>query len=873
MQHKNRYITDITITADSHQQNTDMSNPKELINKYRTLLYSLGAVVIMLVISLAYFYPDAMEGRMLQQHDMTQGMANGQEVKQYEEETGHTSRWTNSLFSGMPNFQIAPSYDSAPMLNWIAKVYSLWLPSPANLLFIMMLGFFIMGMCMKMRWYVSLFGAIAWTFSTYFIIIIGAGHIWKFVTLAYIPPTIGGVILAYRGKYIGGAALTALFGALQLLSNHIQMTYYFLFVVAAVMIGFLVKAIREKEIGRWAIATGALACAALLAFGANCASLINTSQYSKETIRGKASELVDAKAPKANQGADFDYITAWSYGGDEMFSLMVPNIKGGATLKPEGGETIPMDFSRRGGEVEKLDSELHDNVLPSLRYYSGGGFYEYFGNQPMTNGPVYVGVFLLYLAILGCFIWKGAMKWCILGVTILSILLSLGHNFAWFSRLFVDYFPMYSKFRTVSSILVIAEFTLPVLAMMALAKIVAETDFLSKYKKVITWTGVIMGAICLLLIIAPSILGEGFTVKEREFIDENNLFQYPEYASVLNAVKADRMAMVRADAFRSLLFLCFGIMFLWMYGRHVIRKATVFMATMILLLLIDLFSVNKRYVDSASFTDAVAPETVMEMTDADREILQDTSMNYRVARIDALTEARTSYFHKSVGGYHAAKLTRYNDLLDRQLTKGNMEVFNMLNTRYFMAMQQDENGSYMAYEYNPYAFGNAWFVEDVKVVDNPNEEMDALNDTDLKTVAVVDKKFASKLGKANPVAPGDTIFETSYAPDRLTYHVESKDGGVVVFSEIYFPWGWHATIDGKPADLARVNYVLRAMRVPAGSHTIEMWFDPETLHTTNTLSVISVWLIYLLCLAGLATACVALWPRLRKRKSENSENK
>lgn len=841
-------------------------------SKARAFLYSLGAVVIMAVISLAFFYPDAMEGRVLQQHDMTQGLANGQEVKQYAEQTGHVSRWTNSLFGGMPNFQISPSYDSAPMLQWIGKLYSLGLPSPCNLLFIMMLGFFIMGMCLKMRWYVSLFGAIAWGFSTYFIIIIGAGHIWKFVTLAYVPPTIGGIILCYRGKYLGGTALAALFGALQLMSNHVQMTYYFLFVVAAFVIGYLIMAIRAKEMKRWAIATACLAGAGVLAFGANCASLVNTAQYTKETIRGKATEIVDAKAPTQKEGVDFDYITAWSYGGDEMLTLMIPNVKGGATLRPEGGENRAMDFSEKtGGAIQKLDGEAQEQ-LAALQQ-NPGYFREYFGNQPMTNGPVYVGVFLLYLAIIGCFLWKGPLKWCLLVVTILTALLALGHNFAWLTRLFIDYFPMYGRFRTPASILVVAEFTLPLLAMMALSKIIVEEDFLKRYKGVMTVTGCILAFICLLLIAFPSLTGNGFTSYEREFIDTYNLYQEPGFAAILNAVKQDRLALVRADAFRSLLFLGFGMMLLWMYGRKVIRTAPVFMATMLLLLLIDLFSVNKRYIDTLSFTEAQPTEEVMEMTDADREILKDTSMNYRVARIDAIGEPRTSYFHKSVGGYHAAKLTRYNDLLTHQINKGNIEVFNMLNTRYFMAMVADEEGRpQMAMQYNPEAFGNAWLVDEIKTVGSPNEEMAALDSTDLRRVAVVDKSFARKLGTPAHKAPGDTIFETTYAPDRLTYHVASARGGVAVFSEVYFPWGWHATIDGKPAEIARVDYVLRAMKIPAGSHTVEMWFDPDTLRTTNTISVIAVWLIYIVCLGGLAMAVVSLFPGLLKGKMKKAAN-
>lgn len=838
----------------------------------RNLLFSLGAVAIMALIALAFFYPDALDGRVLQQNDMTQGMANGQEVKEYTARTGETSRWTNSLFSGMPNFQIAPSYDSAPMLNWIAKIYSLGLPSPSNLVFIMMLGFFIMGLCMKMRWYVALFGAVAWGFSTYFIIIIGAGHIWKFVTLAYIPPTIGGIVLCYRGKYIGGTALTALFGALQLLSNHIQMTYYFLFVVVALIIGFTIAAFRHKQWKQWGIATACAACAAALAFGANCASLVNTAQYTKETIRGKATEITAPGASTPKTGADFDYITAWSYGGDELMTFLVPNAKGGASIKPEAGQNIPKTFANESGDnIRQLPAELQTGLAD---IQSQGAFTEYFGNQPMTNGPVYAGIFLLYLAIAGCILWRGSMKWCMVAVTALSVLLALGHNLEWFSRLFIDWFPFYNRFRTVSSILVIAEFTLPLLAMMALNRMASEPDCIKRHSRSLMLSGGILGALCLMLIAFPSVMGDGFSAQERTLIDDNNLFQDAAWAQILNAVKADRLALVRADAFRSLIFLAAGLLLLWLYDRRTIGKASVFVASMILLVLADLFSVNKRYVDSASFTEPLPAEEIMEMTDADREILKDTAMNYRVARIDNLGDSRTSYYHKSVGGYHAAKLTRYNDLLTHQLQKGNIGVFNMLNTRYFMAMQTDEDGySQMAVEYNPDANGNAWFVDSVVSVSGANAEMAALDSLDTRRVAVADAQFASKLGKAAPASPGDTIFETTYAPNRLTYHARSARGGIAVFSEVYFPWGWHATIDGKPAEIARVNYVLRALRMPAGEHTVEFVFDPETLDTTNTLSVAAVWLTYLLCAAALAAAIVPALRRRNKKLTDESGEK
>lgn len=815
----------------------------------------------MALVAILFFYPDDIDGRVLQQHDMSQGLANGQEGKLFHEQTGETTRWTNSLFSGMPNFQISPSYSSAPLLNWVGKVWSLGLPSPANLVFMMMLGFFVMGLCMKMRWYIALFGAVAWGFSTYFIIIIGAGHIWKYLTLAYIPPTIGGIWLIYRGYRVGGAAMTALFGAMQVLSNHIQMTYYFCFVVAAIIVGFAIA--ERKALRRWAVSTAVVLGAAVLAFAANYASLYNTAKYTKETIRGKATEIVsETSGAQDPNKPDFDYITAWSYGGDEMLTLLVPNAKGGASIKPEAGVSRPLTFTdRRDGAIAQLDGTAAEYV-PYLQSQTGR-FLEYFGNQPMTNGPVYVGAFVLFLAILALWVWKGPMKWCILAVTIVALLLALGHNLAWFSRMFVDWFPFYSKFRTVASILVIVEFTFPVLAMMCLCKMVSEPDFLNRWKKPFFGVGGVLAFICLLLALCPSIMG-GFRIDERELIDANGLYSDPDIAAALNAIKADRLAMVRADALRSLLFLAGGVLICWLYLTKRIRSAAIFAGSLTALILIDLFTVNKRYVDSASFMEPETDEVRFQLCDADREILRDTAMNYRVADFSDFSGARASYFHKSVGGYHAAKLTRYNDLMVYQMQRNNMNVFNMLNTKYFMGDVQGENGeTTKVAQLNPDALGNAWFVDSLMYVATPTQEMRALDTLSPATCAVAEGKFRSILGTAQRTTPGDTIYETTYAPNRLTYVARTAKGGVAVFSEVYFPWGWKATIDGKQAEIARVNYVLRAMRIPAGTHKIEMTFDPEALKTADRLSVAAVWIIYALCLA--AAVLLVVYIRLNSR--------
>ncbi len=845
------------------------------MNIKSSFIYSLLAVALMGIIALAFFYPDDIDGRVLQQHDIQQGIANGQEGKAYLEKTGESTRWTNSLFGGMPNFQIAPSYASAPLLNWIARAYQLWLPSPANLLFIMMTGFFIMALCMQMRWYVALFGAIAWGFSTYFIIIIGAGHIWKFVTLAYIPPTLGGIWLCYRGKLLGGSALAALFGALQLMSNHVQMSYYFMFVVLALMIATFIAARSDKRMKNWLIATACVLGAGAIAVAANSASLYNTARYAKETVRGRATYITDKEQGSTpQQGADFDYITAWSYGGDETLTLLVPNAKGGATLKPEGGANKPMSVADTD-KASELGLSYEETMVMSQ-------FNQYFGNQPMTNGPVYVGAFVLVLAILAMFICHGPLRWCLLGVTMLSVMLAWGHNFEWLSRLFVDYFPGYNRFRTVSSILVIAEFTIPLLAMLGLARIIeinrsSETvvfkgktiSLRAKTARQLIITASVCGGICLLLWLFPSLMGSGLSAQESEMLREQGIFGNPDYAGILQAVKDVRYSLVKADAIRSFIFILLGTAAVWLYLSGKMKSAAAMTACVAAICLIDLFAVNKRYVNSDNFTNPDNAEATFEMNDADRQILADKDPNFRVLDIDGFGSARSSYFHKTIGGYHAAKLTRYNDLIEHQLQKNNPNVLNMLNTKYVMGRATDEKGQPMLdnagneiwlAQHNPDALGNAWWVREIAYADSDNDEMAALDTLNTALRAVANKSFASVLGQASADSTA-TVIETAYAPNRLAYKTSSKKDGIVVFSEIYFPWGWTATIDGKEAPIARANYVLRALRVPAGNHEIVFSFDPAELKVTDAVSVAAVILIYLLLCTSLT---LVLW---RRKKS------
>lgn len=801
--------------------------------KKKYLFYIL-ATAFLAVVAIVFFYPDDIQGNVLQQHDIMQGIANGQEGKAFHEATGETTRWTNSLFGGMPNFQIAPSYPANSLLTWIGQAYMLGLPAPANLLFTMMAGFFIMCLCMRMKWHTALFASLAWGFSSYFIILIGAGHIWKFVTLAYIPPTIGGLALLYRRRYLAGTALTALFGALQLQSNHPQMTFYFLFVVAAMMIAWLCTAIHRKEGKQWLAATGCALLAGCLAVAANSASLYNSYEYSKETVRGRATDLT-VPAGKSTAGMDRAAITAWSYGIDESFTLLIPNVKGGATIQPVAGQTTLKSLA----ETKKAN-EL--NVSPEELQFIGQ-FPQYFGDQPMTNGPVYVGAFVLLLAILALFMVRTPMKWALFAVSVLALLLSWGHNFPALTNFFIDNFPAYNKFRAVSSILVVVEFTVPLLAALCIKKMLDEPDEFRRNPWVSYGVFGIGALICLVGWISPSVFGDPFSATEIEQLNEAGAFTNPAYFGVIGGIRETRLSIVSADCARSLVVILIGCALLFLYFRGMFKKHSVFVFTLSLLALADLYTVGHRYVNSDNFTAPADNEEVFSMTDADREILKDTT-NYRVLDVADMGGARSSYFHKTIGGYHAAKLTRYNDLLEHQIYRNNPRVLDMLNTKYFLSGNE--------YEENPGALGNAWFVSGIDYVADADHEMAALDSLDTRTRAVADKKFSAVLGQAAAPVPGDTVYETSYAPNRLTYKARSAHGGVAVFSEIYFPWGWQATVDGKPAQIGRVNYVLRALRLGPGTHDIEFRFDPKSLHVTNTLGVTAVILIYIICLGAFA---------------------
>ena len=810
----------------------------------KKLLPDLIAILAFVLLSFAYFFPADIENRILFQHDTAAGAGAGQEVKEYYEQTGERSRWTNSLFGGMPMYQIAPSYDSTKSLQWVQKAYQLFLPDYVCLTFMLMLGFYILLRVFGIPVWLAGLGGIMWAFSSYFFILISAGHIWKFITLAYVPPTIAGIVLAYRGKLLWGGILTALFVALQITSNHVQMSYYFFFVILFFVGAYFEKAWRTKTLPQFFKASAVLIVAALVGIAANVSNLYHTYAYSKETMRGK-SELVQTgdAAKQTSSGLDRDYITQWSYGIDETLTLLVPNFKGGASAALSQSETAM-------SKANPMYSSLY------------GSLTQYFGTQPMTSGPVYVGAFVLFLFVLGCFIVKGPLKWALIGATFFSIVLSWGKNFMPLTDFFIDYVPLYNKFRAVSSILVIAEFTIPLLAIFALKRLLEEPEILKQEKKPLGISLLLTAGIALLLAIAPGSIGSGYVPAQEAQMLQNAVNQQMIPANELSDILANlgemRAELVSSDALRSFIIIGIGCSLLWLYASGKLRSSLT-IAGITILCLADMWGVNKRYLNDAQFVPHSIRTETFTKTNTDELILQDTSLDYRVLNFATSTfdDNNTSYWHKSVGGYHPAKLRRYQEMIEHHISPemqaaykaiatagGEMDsvdankfrILNMLNTKYFIfpAGQQRQTVPIL----NPHAYGNAWFVNKVQYVNNANEEIDALDSIIPTETAVVDARFKDVL-KGTTESYKDSLSSirlTSYTPNRLTYETNNAQDGIAVFSEIYYPDGWHVTIDGQPAELARADYILRTMYVPAGQHTIEMRFDPTSLHVTEGIA-------------------------------------
>lgn len=822
---------------------------KTIMEVWKKYGLDVAAVVLFALISFAYFVPASLDGRILFQHDASAGRGMGHEQQTYFERTGERTRWTNSVFGGMPTYQTAPSYKSTDALSKIMDAYHLWLPENVWYVFAYLLGFYILLRAFDFRQELAVLGSIIWAFSSYFFIIIAAGHIWKVMALAYLPPMIAGLVLAYRGKYLWGFILTALFTAFEVKANHVQMTYYYLFVVLFMVIAYLVQAIKNKQLLHFGKATAVCAAAACLGICMNLSNLYHTWEYSKESMRGK-SELVKANtANQTNSGLERDYITQWSYGIGETWTLLIPNAKGGASVPLSQNETA----------MKKADPNF-------IQIYQQIG--QYWGEQPGTSGPVYVGAFVMMLFILALFIVKGPMKWALLAATVLSILLSWGKNFMPLTNFFIDYMPMYAKFRTVASILVIAEFTIPLLAMLGLKKILDTPSVLNKQIKYVYISFGLTAGFCLLFALMPSVFFSNF-VSAQELEAMKSI--PAEYQGQLIAnLREMRQAIFTDDCWRSFFIIVIGTFLLLLYRANKLKKSA-FVGLVIVLCLVDMWQVNKRYLNDGMFVEKSVRDNPIEMTPTDQQILQTKELDYRVLNLATSTfnENETSYFHKSIGGYHPAKLRRYQEMIETyiapemeklmksiveaqgDMTKLNGDsispVLNMLNTKFFIMPLQ---GGQTVPLKNPYAFGNAWFVDKVTYVNNANEELEMVGKLNLRAEAVADKKFRDVLGSSCEQDHHAQVTMKNYEPNQLTYEVESAKGGVLVFSENYYP-EWTATVDGKEVPVGRVNYILRAIQVKPGKHQVVLSFFPKSVDRTETVAYIAFALLVICILLGI----------------------
>ncbi|NDK56850.1 YfhO family protein [Pontibacter fetidus] len=790
------------------------------INFKRDILPHLIAVLVFLVLTAVYFAPVVFEDKGMAQHDILQFRGGAQEIMAHREKTGEEALWTNSMFGGMPSYLINTRYPG-DLSGVIHTVLSLNLPAMAGNIFVTLLCAYILLVTLGMRSWLAIVGAIAFGFTSYNIIILEAGHNTKSLTIAYIPMVLAGLLYALRKNLWIGAALFALGLTLNLHFNHLQMTYYMLLLVIVWGIIELVYAAKNGTIVELVKRGFVLLLAAVLAVGVNFGRLATTAEYSKYSIRGKSELTAPNSGDKTSSGLDREYAFNWSYGISETMTLLIPDFYGGSSNTPldKDSETYKAFVGMGAPPVQA--EQIVSQGIPT-----------YWGAQPMTSGPVYVGAIICFLFVLGLFIvdrrWT---SWLVAG-TILSLVLAWGHNFSAFNYFMFDYFPGYNKFRAVASALVIAQITIPLLAMLALWRVFRDRDTIKELDRKLLIAGGITAGICLLVWLFGGMASFSSVVDA-----QLQQAQFP-----LDAIRADRESMMKSDAFRSFAFIVLALGVLYFYVKNKL-SATIAIAGVGVLVLVDLWTVDKRYLESDDFKNQVLTN-YFQPSPADQIILQDKDKSYRVIDMtNPFNSARSSYFHKNVGGYHGAKLRRYQDLIDRHISQNNLEVLRMLNTRYAITGDPKEPVQRV-----PGALGNAWFVDNIMKVTTPDAELEALGDIDAGKTAIVDvAKFPVQ--EQNYTSANATIKLATYEPDYLKYEYQAEKPGFVVFSEIYYEAGWQAYLDGKPVDHLRADYILRAMQVPAGKHTIEFRFEPKTYAIGNTISLVSS-ILLLLVLAG-----------------------
>lgn len=760
-------------------------------------------IVLFALISFAYFSP-IIEGKRIDGHDVKTWIGMSKEISDFRDSSGNEALWTNSMFSGMPAYQISVKY-SSNLVRYIDKVISLGFPRPANLLFLYLLGFYLLLLSLKVDYRVAAVGAIAYAFSSYFFIIIQAGHMTKAHAIAYLPMVVASVIYTYRGKLLLGGTLTALTVALELYSNHLQITYYLIFILIFIGLYQLFQDYKSQNLPSFFKRSAVLILAALLGTGTCFTRLKTTMDYGKDSTRGK-SELT-SNIENKTKGLDKDYATQWSYGIAETMTLLIPNFHGGASQGELSTNSETYNALKRSPNAKK--------IIKSLPLY--------WGDQPIVSGPTYAGAIVIFLFLLSLFLLKGRFKYWILSLTVLSIFLAWGKNFMPLTELFLDFFPGYNKFRAVSMILIVAEFTLPLLAFLALNNFIfSDADKLSKQKSLKN-AFFITSSITLLFALVPNIFFD-FVGFNDSMLASNG---WP-----VEALQSDRASMLSNDAWRSFFFILLAFLSLFFFLKHKVSSNNVILIFAVLLIF-DMWTINKRYLNDSHFIRSSKVKIPYKASQADNFILSDNDPNFRVFNqsVSTFNDASTSYFHKSIGGYHGAKLKRYQELIDSHISKGNMQVLNMLNTKYFILQNGKVNR-------NPNVLGNAWFIKDTKIVENADAEILALNNFDASSIAIIDKRFKSLIKEFSSDSLSSIKLD-EYQPNYLKYSSSSKENQIAVFSEVYYDKGWNSYIDGELVSHFRANYILRAMNIPKGNHTIEFRFEPEIFKIGERISLAS----------------------------------
>ncbi|MBS2098796.1 YfhO family protein [Carboxylicivirga linearis] len=821
-----------------------------MIDRIKALLPYIGAVLIFIILSTAYFTP-VLEGKKLPQLDNSHAKAMAKELVDFEKQTGEKSMWTNSMFGGMPAYQIKG--DASKNVFWyFNKITHLGLPyTTIAIVFLYMLGFYLLLLSLKIEKWLSVVGAVAFAFGSYNLIIIIAGHITKTYAIALMAPVIAGVLYAYnRNKWIGGL-ITAIALGMEIAYNHVQITYYLALMILIIIIAKLVYAIKEKAIKTFTQTSTILAVAAVLAILPNITNLITTYEYGKESIRG-ASELTAKEGEKEHSGLDIDYAFSWSYGKKETLTLLIPNIVGGAS-EPIG---------TNDGAMSEVDNRLKEYVSQSSQYWGGRVF---------TSGPVYIGALVCFLFFIGAFYYKGKEKWWLIAATVLSILLAWGKNFEGFNHFMFYNFPLYNKFRTVEMALVIASFTMPVLGFLGLKTIIDKPELIKQDSKWFLIAFALTGGISLLFAVAPGALGIYDFLSPQEAQSFAQQIQQGGDQAMMYKLLQDNLITARqhlmtSDAWRSFIFILIGSASLWFYSQNKLATRYIIWGFAILIF-IDLWGVDKRYLNNDNFETKTKAKEEFAKSKADEAILRDQDLYYRVLPIyrDPFKDGFTPYWHKTVGGFHGAKLRRYQDLYDRYIfnnwqtliqslqnaqTLGdleieleNMPILNMLNTKYVIY----NPGATPIF--NPAYMGNAWFVENIKLVADADEEIAAIGGVNLHKSAVVDQQFKEQINGYSIDSIQGSIDLVSYAPNKLIFESNTPQNQVAVFSDIYYDKGWNAYIDGKKTDHFRANYVLRGLMIPEGQHTIEFRFEPTSFYTGQWVAAISS-IIILLLIAG-----------------------